>query len=249
MLFYLAYIVIALACSVVTIKTLVGYADIKRVNKIIVSVIIITGWLSSLIIKALKYATFIGNDAFSVISNTLYTLMGFVFILFVIIMLRDIVWYMIFYSLKLFKIDAWYLDPRNLSALNKANMLVVFIAVLISVFSFYEGHKIPTVEKTLILSSKISRSLRIAQISDLHITRASSNNNIIKLINEVNAQNPDVIVLTGDIIDDNIAIIDDKIALLSRLSAPYGVYAIMGNHEFYNDVYAFKSAIENNQQM
>lgn len=244
MLFFMAFIIIGIACSAVTIKTLIGYSDMKLIYKIFVGITVVAGWFGFIVLRFLKSQPFLSSEAYSTISNILYALMGFVFILFIIIMLRDIVWYMIFYSLKLIKIDAWYLDPRNLSVLNKANLIVVLLAVCISVYSTYEACKIPDVIKETIVSEKLSRNLRIVQVSDMHITRATPNNKIIKIINEVNMQNPDVIVLTGDTVDDDIDTIRDKIDLLSNLSAPYGVYAIMGNHEFYNDVYAFKRTIE-----
>ena len=243
MLFYLAFIIIGVACATITIKTLIGYSDMKLIYKIIVASVIIMGWFGFIILCFLKAIPNI--EFYSTVSNILYNLMGFVFILFIIIMMRDIVWYLIFYSLKLFKIDAWYLDPRNLSILNIANLIVILIAFCISAYSYYEGNKTPDIINETISSQKISRNLRIVQISDLHITRATSKNKIIKIINAVNSQNPDVIVITGDTIDDNINFIKEKIELLSGLSAPYGVYTIMGNHEFYNDVYAFKRIVEN----
>ena len=245
MLFYLAFINIATACSTITIRTLIGYSDMKLMYKIAVGVAVVLGWFGILILRLLKLIPNLNTEFYSVTSSVLYALMGFMFILFIIIMLRDIVWYLIFYSLKLFKIDAWYLDPRNLSILNIANLIVILIAFSVSMYASYEGNKIPDVIKETIQSSKISRSLRIVQVSDLHITRATSNNKIIKIINVINSQNPDIIVLTGDTIDDDISSIEEKLNLLSSLSAPYGVYAIIGNHEFYNDVYAFKRAIEN----
>ena len=146
--------------------------------------------------------------------------------------------------MKLLKIDAWYIDPQNLSLLNKANLVVVIVAVLISAHAFYEGNKEPNIINETIYSSKISRNLRIVQISDLHITRATSNDRILSIVNKVNMLNPDIIVLTGDTIDDNIRLIQDKVGLLSSLSAPYGIYSVMGNHEFYNDVYEAKKMLE-----
>ncbi len=246
MLFYLALVIIATACSTITIRTLIGYSDIKLMYKIAIGITVVSGWFATIILRLLKLIPNLNTEFYSVTSSVLYALMGFMFILFIIIMLRDIVWYLMFYSLKLFKINAWYLDPQNLSVLKIANLIVIFIAFFISIYASFEGNKVPVVIKETIQSDKISRNLRIVQVSDLHITRATSNNKIVKIINTINAQNPDIIVLTGDTIDDNINIIEEKINLLSELSAPYGIYAIMGNHEFYNDVYAFKKAIENN---
>lgn len=237
-------IIIALACSAITIKTLIGYTDFKLFYKILIGVFIVLGWFGLFIVHALKSQSFLTDVAFASISSFLYTLLGFVLILFVVITLRDVVWHLVYYLLKLMKIDVWYLDPRNLSLLNIANLVVVLVAVLTSVYAFYEGHKDPDIVNETIYSNKISKNLRIVQISDLHITRATSKDKILSIVNKVNMLNPDVIVLTGDTIDDNIRLIQDKISLLSNLSAPYGVYSVMGNHEFYNDVYEAKKMLE-----
>lgn len=244
MLFYLTIIIIGLACSAITIKTLIGYTDFKPVYKILIGVLVTTGWFGIFIVHALKSQTFFTPNTFASISTALYILLGFVLILLVVLMMRDIVWYMVYYLLKLLKIDAWYIDPQNLSLLNKANLVVVVVAVIISGYAFYEGNKIPDIVNETIYSNKISKNLRIVQISDLHITRATSNDRILSIVNKVNMLNPDVIVLTGDTIDDNIRLIQDKIGLLSGLSAPYGIYSVMGNHEFYNDVYEAKKMFE-----
>ena len=184
MLFYLTIIIVGLACSAITIKTLIGYADFKPIYKIIISALIVLGWFSIFIVNFLKSQTFLTDSAYAYISSFLYTLLGFVLILFVVITLRDVVWYLIYYILKLLKIDAWYMDPQNLSLLNKANMVVVIVALLISGYSFYEGNRLPNIVNETIYSNKISRNLRIVQISDLHITRATSNNKILSIINQ-----------------------------------------------------------------
>ena len=245
-MFFVAFFIIALVCSVISIKTLIGYSDFKFVYKLLIGTVIVLGWFGAFAAKVLKLDVILSNDIYSALLTTLYTLMGFVFILFIVLLLRDVAWYLLYYSLKLLKVDAMRVDPQNLSLLNKANLIVVIVAILATSYAVFEGNKIPNIINETVKSDKISRNLRIVQISDLHITRATSDNKILSIIDTVNKLNSDVIVLTGDIIDDNINKIQDKIALLSSLSAPYGVFSVMGNHEFYNDVYEAKKVLEQN---
>ena len=245
MFFFLAALIIAISCSAITIKTLVGYSSIRFVYKILISVMIVLGWFAVSIMHFLGMLN-ISNDAvFGILSNLLYGLMGFVFVLFIFIMLRDVVWYAIYGIAKLLKLDGWHIHPKNISLLDKANMIVVIVSVLVSGYAFYQGYKIPKVKEVFIYSDKINDNLRIAQISDLHITRATSVNRIRQIVNQVNMLNPDVIVLTGDTIDDNVVLIEEHLSALKELSAPFGVYSIMGNHEFYNDIYASKRELDN----
>lgn len=242
--FFFAALIIAIACSVITIKTLVGYSDMKMVYKILVSAVIVLGWFSILIMQFIRSHDLLPVGLYTIVSHILYTLMGFVFILFIAIMLRDIVWYAIYGVAKLLGMSGWHIDPKNLSLLSRANMIVVTFSILVSAYALYQGYKLPTPKEAYIYSDKISSNLRIAQISDLHITRATPVLRIQQIVNEVNLLNPDVIVLTGDTIDDNPLLLDEHLKALKELSAPFGVYSVMGNHEFYNDIYAAKRALD-----
>ena len=75
-----------------------------------------------------------------------------------------------------------------------------------------------------------NRSLRILQISDLHVEHTTIRERGV--LSEVAALQPDIIVLTGDYLNidynDNPESIADAHALLAQLHAPYGVYAITG---------------------
>jgi len=159
-------------------------------------------------------------------------------------MMRDIVWYTIFGIAKLLKNDGWHIDPKNVSLLSKANFIVILFSIMVCAYAIYEGNKLPQVHEEFIYSDKINSNLRIIQLSDLHITRATSTTRLRQLVEQVNMLNPDVVVLTGDTIDDNVFLIEEQLNMLKEISAPYGTYSIMGNHEFYNDVYAAKRVLD-----
>lgn len=78
---------------------------------------------------------------------------------------------------------------------------------------------------------------RIAQISDIHSgTYGSDTTFLAKLVEQVNAQHTDMIAFTGDIVNRHSAELGPFMSTLSRLSAPDGVYSVMGNHD-YGDYY------------
>lgn len=75
--------------------------------------------------------------------------------------------------------------------------------------------------------------LRIAQISDLHTgTFGTDTTFVSRLVDSINAQRPDVIVFTGDIVNQRSAELEPHLRPLSRLKAPMGVYSILGNHDY-----------------
>lgn len=74
---------------------------------------------------------------------------------------------------------------------------------------------------------------RIAQFSDLHVgTFGSDTAFVAKLVGEINGLKPDAIVFTGDMVNRQSDEIQPFVETLSRLSAPGGVYAILGNHDY-----------------
>ncbi|AGA57739.1 putative phosphohydrolase [Thermobacillus composti KWC4] len=78
-------------------------------------------------------------------------------------------------------------------------------------------------------------SLRILAASDLHLGNIVGNRHLRRLIGAAEARKPDLILLAGDVIDDDIEpfIRNRMDETLGRLKAPYGIYAVLGNHEYY----------------
>lgn len=76
--------------------------------------------------------------------------------------------------------------------------------------------------------------LRMAQISDLHMSSLLTRDWVAAVVDRVNAQKPDLIVLTGDMVDGPPEMRMDSARELGRLSAPLGVFACVGNHEYYS---------------
>lgn len=74
--------------------------------------------------------------------------------------------------------------------------------------------------------------LRIVVLADLHLTPYTKGETIAGIVALANAQNPDMIVLLGDLVDGRFRPDGEEAALLSRLRARFGVYAVVGNHEF-----------------
>ena len=74
---------------------------------------------------------------------------------------------------------------------------------------------------------------RIVQLSDLHIGSWQGNTPAIrKLVDLVNAQQPDLIVFTGDLVNHRAVELNDFQEILAGLKAGDGVYSILGNHDY-----------------
>ncbi len=121
---------------------------------------------------------------------------------------------------------------------------IVLLALLFTLWGQYEGLRVPRVQKITLSSSDISRPVSIAVISDLHITRVSSAERIAKIVKTVNDLSPDLIVLPGDILDDQLQYVQPLAQPLMQLQAPLGVFYVSGNHEYYMSMADARALIE-----
>jgi uncharacterized protein len=78
------------------------------------------------------------------------------------------------------------------------------------------------------------KELRIAAASDLHLGTTVGKGHLSRLIRQLEALKPDIILLPGDVLDDSIEpfIRENMADVMGQLKAPLGVYACLGNHEY-----------------
>jgi predicted MPP superfamily phosphohydrolase len=72
---------------------------------------------------------------------------------------------------------------------------------------------------------------RIAHFTDVHLGHGLDADDLIPLIERINEAHPDIIVFTGDFVDDGMEEVEKAARVLSELHAPYGKYAILDNHD------------------
>jgi predicted MPP superfamily phosphohydrolase len=76
----------------------------------------------------------------------------------------------------------------------------------------------------------------IAQLSDLHVGPTIGERHVRRIVEQVNALRPDLVAITGDLVDGTVDELADAVAPLARLSARHGVFFVTGNHEYYAGV-------------
>lgn len=117
------------------------------------------------------------------------------------------------------------------------------IAAVYSTKGITENLKDPVIQKVSVSQSKLERPVRIVQISDLHITKAMQSDFVARTVSRINRLNPDIIAITGDLVDAEIEQIDASLNWLGSLQAAHGVYFVTGNHEYYVDTEAILSKL------
>jgi len=74
----------------------------------------------------------------------------------------------------------------------------------------------------------------IAQISDIHVGPTIKRGYVENIVRAVNALRPDLIAVTGDVVDGPVAQLALHTEPLGRLDARHGVYLVTGNHEYFS---------------
>lgn len=97
-------------------------------------------------------------------------------------------------------------------------------------------HEIVDVEVKLAKLPKALDGFTIVQLSDLHVGLTIDRVFVQRVVDLTNGLSPDLIALTGDLVDGPVADLGDEIAPLAKLRAKHGVFAITGNHEYYAGV-------------
>ena len=81
--------------------------------------------------------------------------------------------------------------------------------------------------------------LTVVQLSDLHVGPYIRERELRRLVSVTNQLRPDIIVITGDILDRSLDSLPDTVRGLAGLQATLGVFAILGNHDISTDRYSF----------
>jgi predicted MPP superfamily phosphohydrolase len=94
-------------------------------------------------------------------------------------------------------------------------------------------HEVVDVEVALPGLPKALDGFSVVQLSDLHTGLTIDRAFVQRVVDRTNALSPDLVALTGDLIDGPVDDLRDDIAPLGQLRARHGVFAITGNHEYY----------------
>ena len=113
---------------------------------------------------------------------------------------------------------------------------ILALCCVYSLYAVYHGLADPKVEKLSMELEKLSAPLKIVQLSDVHIGGLMDEERVAKIVFLVNQTQPDIIAITGDLVDTSLANAESSLALLKALRAKYGVYYVLGNHEYIHDV-------------
>ncbi len=133
-----------------------------------------------------------------------------------------------------------FLPDRESLSYIKLKSATGLATVAIVTITIVGGHinawfpKIVTHNIKIAKSAGARKNIKVVALSDIHLGTIIGPRKTAKLVTEVNSLKPDIILLAGDVIDEDVKpVIDQNLGeALSKLDAPLGVWAVPGNHEY-----------------
>lgn len=131
-------------------------------------------------------------------------------------------------------------ETKKKHTLLKIILVIIFILIIIVLYSRFFATRGLDVKEYKVTNEIITDSFygfKIVHISDIHYGRTVNKSGLENLVNEINLLKPDIVVLTGDLIDKDTEMNETKSKeisdILSQINVSVGSYAISGNHDKY----------------
>jgi predicted MPP superfamily phosphohydrolase len=165
--------------------------------------------------------------------------MGFAFLTLILLALSDVTWLLL---------GATFADPEA-SLVDVARMraigvgMLAFVAGGIGIRSAMRGPQLERITVPLPRWPAGLDGFRIVQISDVHIGPILDRAFAGSIVERCNALSPDLVVITGDLVDGAVDRVGDEIEPFGRLQARHGVFFITGNHDHYSGADAWSRRI------
>ncbi len=122
-------------------------------------------------------------------------------------------------------------------------IIVLSIVAAVSLVAIINGQFIVTNELTIELEN-INKPLKIVQLSDIHFGVIHNSNFLEKIVKKTNAQNPDLVLITGDLFDSVKVAQKKGVPELKLLNAK--TFFVSGNHDLYENISVIKKLLSEN---
>ncbi len=173
-----------------------------------------------------------------------YTSLGFFVLAFIFIGIRDLGWSILGAGTKIVnQKDVISFDPDRRDALvYMMNLGILSITTGLTAYGFFRATRSPDVIRVEVPIKNLPDALdgfRIVQLSDIHVGPTIKREFVEQVVQQTIGLKPDLIALTGDLVDGSVDYLSQDVEPLKKLDAPFGKYFITGNHEYYAGVDAW----------
>lgn len=196
-------------------------------------------WLKVLLIMIYAFFAFSILIAFLLPAGTMQRIMklisnywlGVLMYLALTIIIADLIRLILIYIIK--ADQEKFRTPKVFRLIGSICLILILVT---SLYGVYNARNIRTTSYHVTIHKKAGnhKKLKIVLLADLHLGYNIGCSQMKQMVTKVNKQNPDLIVVAGDIFDNEYDALDDPeqlIKILRQLKSKYGVYAVYGNHD------------------
>ncbi|XSF15991.1 metallophosphoesterase [Myxococcus faecalis] len=125
-------------------------------------------------------------------------------------------------------------------------LVVGAVTVPAVLYAFVTARGRATVERVTVPMTGLGPGLdglRVVQISDVHVGPTLDGKWLRRVVEQVNALKPDIIAVTGDLVDGHVEALREEVSPLAELRASLGVFYVTGNHEYYHGGPAWEAEV------
>jgi predicted MPP superfamily phosphohydrolase len=125
--------------------------------------------------------------------------------------------------------------PPHSYAVSELVVVIAFTLFCLLLFGITRGRHYYKVHRETLYFPDLPEAFdgfTITQLSDIHSGSFSDAEGVQKGLDLVNAQHSDLILFTGDLVNNQASEMDPWIPAFAKLEAPYGKYSVLGNHDY-----------------
>jgi predicted MPP superfamily phosphohydrolase len=122
---------------------------------------------------------------------------------------------------------------------NVLNLGVLGVTGALTGYGIYQARRTPRVVELTVPLSKLPpefENFSIVQTTDIHASHTIKRGFVQRVVDRVNELEPDLVALTGDLVDGSVEQLRHDVAPLAELTAPHGLFFVTGNHDYYSGI-------------
>ena len=216
---FIIYFIIFAGVNIYIVKRLINKIKMHTKIKLYIKIFLIFNLISVLIYRLGRY-----NLEFVSWFNFITSIsLGIFFILLCITILYDLSRLILFYSK--------FSRKRRVALKKTLDISVPFATLLFTLKTTYNVMYIE-VEDVEIKIKNLKRDYKVVQLSDIHIGTLIEEDFMESIVEKVNLLNPDIVVITGDLVDIELSKAKKALDKLKALKSKFGIYYIVGNREY-----------------
>lgn len=230
-LFFIAFSSVFILLNMYISKRLIHKLDLSQKTKLYLRIFLVINYLGIIGYMLGRYYITVPNWLYFLFSIPI----GILFLLFCTAIIYDIS--------RVLLNKAPISDSRRKFFKKSLDISSLVVATSLSARAMYEA-KFVKLEKVDVKIKDLKQAYKIVQLSDVHIGGLIDKSFIHKLVQRVNALKPDLVVITGDLVDIKLSLATEALNEFKSLKSSYGTFFIVGNHEYFHGIDEIINAVK-----